>query len=176
MNYLPTNESHSSMYFLWIASRLPSLLYSSHHHERTSFVVLYPFNLARHALNTLYLIGFLTFFSFSSFLGSLNLLFFYLTWSALVLSHPPLRVELYGTLMARIVFYLLPSLGFLVIDNTIPSLTVNVKEYGDVALAIGPKQGGLNGRWYIITLVSTENTIMGVLLQTAIDYAMNNVI
>lgn len=151
----------------------PSLLESLY--ERTSSIVLYPFNLAKYALNAFSIVGFLTFSSFSSFLGSLNLLFFYLTWSALVLSHPPLRVELYGTLVVRIVFYLLPSLGFLIIDNTIPSLTVNLKEHGNIALAIGPKQGGLKGRWYKVALVSIGNVIMGVLLQAAIEYVITNV-
>ncbi|RMZ82565.1 hypothetical protein DV738_g1472, partial [Chaetothyriales sp. CBS 135597] len=45
-----------------------------------------------------------------------NILFFYITWSTLVLSHPPLRVELIGSLAVRLVFYVIPSLLFLAFD------------------------------------------------------------
>ncbi|KAK6957636.1 hypothetical protein Daesc_000423 [Daldinia eschscholtzii] len=66
----------------------------------------------------------------SSWSGSLNLLFFYMTWMTLVLSHPPLTIELVGTLAVRIVFWLIPSLLFLIFDSLVPSLAESIKLYG----------------------------------------------
>ncbi|KAI2607253.1 uncharacterized protein GGS25DRAFT_494971 [Hypoxylon fragiforme] len=71
---------------------------------------------------------------FTSWSGSLNLLFFYMTWTTLVLSHSPLRIELVGTLAVRIVFWLLPSLLFLLFDTLLPSLAESIKLYGSVSL------------------------------------------
>ncbi|KAJ6262648.1 hypothetical protein Dda_3460 [Drechslerella dactyloides] len=54
--------------------------------------------------------------------SSLNLFFFWMTWTTLILSHPPLRVELIATLFIRLLFFFLPALIFTVFDNLIPSL------------------------------------------------------
>ncbi|KAI8964347.1 hypothetical protein F5Y11DRAFT_316015 [Daldinia sp. FL1419] len=70
----------------------------------------------------------------SSWSGSLNLLFFYMTWTTLVLSHSPLKIELVGTLAVRIVFWLLPSLLFLIFDTLVPSLAESIKLYGSRSL------------------------------------------
>src|ERR1700761_9551213 len=43
-------------------------------------------------------LSFLLIPTMSSYSTSLNILFFYLTWSTLVLSHPPLKVEIIATL------------------------------------------------------------------------------
>ncbi|KAI2637258.1 hypothetical protein GGS26DRAFT_548006 [Hypomontagnella submonticulosa] len=69
-----------------------------------------------------------------SWSGSLNLLFFYMTWTTLVLSHSPLRIELVGTLAIRIVFWLVPSLFFLLFDTLVPSLAESIKIYGSASL------------------------------------------
>ncbi|KAI0387724.1 sterol desaturase family protein [Hypomontagnella monticulosa] len=69
-----------------------------------------------------------------SWSGSLNLLFFYMTWTTLVLSHPPLRIELVGTVAVRIVFWLIPSLFFLLFDTLVPSLAESIKIYGSASL------------------------------------------
>ncbi|KAH8650093.1 hypothetical protein BX600DRAFT_442178 [Xylariales sp. PMI_506] len=66
----------------------------------------------------------------SSWSTSLNLLFFYMTWSTLVLSHSPLKIELVGTLAVRVVFWLLPSLLFLLFDAAVPSLSEQIKIEG----------------------------------------------
>ncbi|KAI1172924.1 sterol desaturase family [Nemania sp. FL0916] len=66
----------------------------------------------------------------TSWSTSLNLLFFYMTWTTLVLSHSPLKIELVGTLAVRIVFWLVPSLFFLAVDTLVPSLAESVKLYG----------------------------------------------
>ncbi|KAI1077107.1 hypothetical protein F5B20DRAFT_593137 [Whalleya microplaca] len=71
---------------------------------------------------------------FSSWSTSLNLLFFYMTWTTLVLSHSPLKIELVGTLAVRIVFWLIPSLFFLLFDILLPSLAESIKLYGAASL------------------------------------------
>ncbi|KAI1134352.1 sterol desaturase family protein [Hypoxylon sp. FL0543] len=70
----------------------------------------------------------------TSWSGSMNLLFFYMTWMTLVLSHSPLKIELVGTLAARIVFWFVPSLFFLIFDTLVPSLAESVKLYGAKSL------------------------------------------
>ncbi|RYP12331.1 hypothetical protein DL765_007377 [Monosporascus sp. GIB2] len=70
----------------------------------------------------------------TSWSTSLNLLFFYMTWTTLVLSHSPLRIELAGTLAVRVFFWLVPSLLFLVFDALIPSLAESFKHYGRASL------------------------------------------
>ncbi|KAI0547206.1 sterol desaturase family [Xylaria curta] len=70
----------------------------------------------------------------TSWSTSLNLLFFYMTWSTLVLSHSPLKIELVGTLAVRIVFWLVPSLFFLLLDTLVPSLAESIKLYGSASI------------------------------------------
>ncbi|KAI6086159.1 sterol desaturase family protein [Hypoxylon rubiginosum] len=70
----------------------------------------------------------------TSWSSSVNLLFFYMTWMTLVLSHSPLKIELVGTLAARIVFWLVPSLFFLIFDTLVPSLSESIKLYGTSSL------------------------------------------
>ncbi|KAF3935381.1 hypothetical protein ABW20_dc0100902 [Dactylellina cionopaga] len=54
--------------------------------------------------------------------SSLNLFFFWMTWTTLILSHPPLRVELFVTFLTRFVFFFLPAIIFTLFDNLLPSL------------------------------------------------------
>lgn len=72
--------------------------------------------------------------SLTSWSTSLNLLFFYMTWSTLVLSHSPLKIEIVGTTALRIALWLVPSLLFLAFDTILPSLSANLKFNGDSAL------------------------------------------
>ncbi|KAF5864483.1 hypothetical protein ETB97_007587 [Aspergillus alliaceus] len=77
----------------------------------------------------------------SSYSTSLNLIFFYMTWTTLVLSHPPLRVELFGSAAVRLIFYLLPSVLFFLFDILTPSAAVVVKAQGESGLPAGSKRG-----------------------------------
>lgn len=70
----------------------------------------------------------------TSWTTSLNLLFFYMTWTTLVLSHGPLKVELLGTLALRVFLWLIPSLLFLLFDCLLPSLAEAIKTAGPAAL------------------------------------------
>lgn len=72
--------------------------------------------------------------SATSWSTSLNLLFFYMTWSTLVLSHDPLYIQVFGALAIRLFFFLLPSLLFLTFDLLLPSLAETIKYDGADAL------------------------------------------
>lgn len=107
---------------------------------------------------------------------SFNVLFFYMTWSILLLSHSALKVEFLGTLFIRVIFYLLPSYVFFLFDAAIPSLAANIKEHGNIAIATSQKQGGRRNLWWKIPLISTFNVILGVAVQTAIEYLLTKVL
>ncbi|KAJ1334148.1 sterol desaturase family protein [Microdochium nivale] len=70
----------------------------------------------------------------TSWSTSFNLLFFYMTWSTLVLSHDPIHIEIIGTTAIKIFFWLLPSLLFLTFDCLVPSLADSIKYYGRASL------------------------------------------
>jgi hypothetical protein len=72
--------------------------------------------------------------SLTSWSASLNILFFYLTWSTLVLSHNPVKIELIGVATLRVIFWLLPSLLFLLLDTLVPSLAKDIKHGYSAAL------------------------------------------
>ncbi|KAL8951832.1 MAG: hypothetical protein Q9222_002221 [Ikaeria aurantiellina] len=144
----------------------PSLL------DRAWQVIRYPYDVVRNPMDALLSIPALSFLlipTFSSYSTSLNLLFFYVTWSTLILSNSPLKVEILGTLGIRILFYLLPSLAFLAFDGLAPNLAVKVKEHGETAMALGEDQGGKKGRWWKIALVSIANVLLGVAMQSMVE-------
>jgi hypothetical protein len=72
--------------------------------------------------------------SLTSWSTSLNLLFFYMTWTTLVLSHSPIKIELLGVTALRVGLWLIPSLVFLLFDTLIPSLAESIKFGGASAL------------------------------------------
>ncbi|KAK0387083.1 hypothetical protein NLU13_5396 [Sarocladium strictum] len=90
--------------------------------------------------------------SVTSWSTSLNLLFFYMTWTTLVLSHNPLHVHLVGIFAVRIVFWLIPSLLFLLFDTLIPSLSVSAKLGGRSALP--PRDPKVLGRTLLLALLN----------------------
>ncbi|KAI9673539.1 MAG: hypothetical protein M1829_004046 [Trizodia sp. TS-e1964] len=65
---------------------------------------------------------------------SLNLFFFYMTWATLVLSHPPVYIEVIGSLAIRVLFFLIPSTLFFLFDMLVPSLASSIKTQGPAAL------------------------------------------
>ena len=150
----------------------PSLL------DRAWQLILSPYKLIRSAVDIIFALPAVSFFlipAFSSWSTSLNLLFFYLTWSTLVLSQPPWKVELLGTLAIRLLFYILPSLSFFLFDSAVPSVAAGIKEHGDVALPLSNENGGKKGRWWKVALVSTGNVLLGIVLQLAIAHAFTDV-
>lgn len=151
----------------------PSLL------DRVWLSVRYPYDLVKKPIDILHsvpTVGFLLVPFFSSYSTSLNLLLFYLTWTTLILSHSPLKVELIGTLAIRSLFCILPSIGFLLFDSAVPSLAVKIKEHGDDALPLREEHGGIKGRWWKIALVSLGNILLGIALQAGIEILLTEVL
>ncbi|ROW14048.1 hypothetical protein VPNG_04025 [Cytospora leucostoma] len=100
--------------------------------------------------------------SMTSWSTSLNLLFFYMTWSTLVLSHDPLYIELFGTLAIRLIIFLLPSLLFLLFDTLLPSLAESIKHGG--ASALPPRDPRALAKTTLLALTN-------LLLETALEAA-----
>ena len=147
--------------------------------DRAWLAIRYPYDLVRNPLSALLSMPALSFLlipTFSSYSTSLNLLFFYLTWSTLILSNSPLKVEVLGTLGIRVLFYLLPASAFLAFDGLTPNLAAKAKEHGESALPMGEEQGGTKGRWWKIALVSTGNVLLGVALQTCVELVFTKVL
>lgn len=146
--------------------------------DRIWLFIRYPYDLVKPAMDALLSIPALSFLVipiYSSYSTSLNLLFFYLTWSTLILSNSPLKVEIIGTLVIRLLFYILPSLGFFFFDSALPSLAVNIKEHGDQALPLSNENDIRKGRWWKIALVSMGNVLLGVGLQAGIELLFTEV-
>lgn len=100
--------------------------------------------------------------STTSMSTSLNILFFYMTWSTLLLSHKPLNIQIFGTLAIRLLFYLVPSLLFLLFDTLLPSLAVSIKHGGRAALP--PRDPRALARTLLLALLN-------LVLATAVEAA-----
>jgi hypothetical protein len=119
--------------------------------------------------------------SLGTYSTSLNLLFFYMTWSTLVLSQPPLKVEIVGTLAVRILFFVIPSTLFLLFDTILPSLAVGMKRQG--ASALPTRTGGVAGtrrpnrrpQWYQVIGLSLLNICLGVAVQAGVEILFTDV-
>lgn len=109
--------------------------------------------------------------SLTSWSTSLNLLFFYLTWSTLILSHSPLKIELLGVLAIRIVFWLVPSLFFLIFDCSIPSLSETIKFRGSSALP--PRDATALSK---LLCLAVFNLLLESALQAGISLGLTNLL
>jgi hypothetical protein len=113
--------------------------------------------------------------SIGTYSSSLNLLFFYITWSTLVLSQPPLKVEIIGILGVRVLFFLLPSSLSLVFDTIVPSLAVSIKTQGASALPTRTgsitraRRGAARPEWYKVIGLSMFNFCMGIAIQAGVE-------
>ncbi len=65
---------------------------------------------------------------------SLNILLFTISWGTLVMSHDPIKVHLVGVAAIRLVFWLAPSLIFLLFDVGLPSVAESIKHGGRAGL------------------------------------------
>lgn len=108
----------------------------------------------------------------TSYSTSLNLLFFYLTWSTLVLSHHPLRVEVVGSLAVRILFYVLPSAAMLAADIAFPGLSSSLKVQGEDALPLKDMRRKTVFRFAKVIGISLFNVLLGVLAQGAVEWLL----
>ena len=107
-----------------------------------------------------------TFFSIS---------FFYLTFVALVFSHGALGVELWGTLVVRVLFFLLPALASLVLDVAAPRLSAGVKTQGAAA---APSLLTRRDRRRLLAVVGVAvgNVVLAVLVQGALELLCTRVL
>ncbi|KAF7718139.1 Uncharacterized protein PECH_005589 [Penicillium ucsense] len=106
----------------------------------------------------------------SSWATTLNILFFYMTWTALVWSHPPLRVEIFSTAAFRILFFVCPSVLFFLFDVLTPSAAVIIKAHGEAGLPGGRKRLKLRIKEFKIAGWSIFNICLAVLMQAAIEW------
>lgn len=154
-------------------AREPSVL------DKAWMAIQYPWDLVRNPMQAVLSIPALSFLvipAFSSYGTTLNLLFFTLTWAILVKTNNPLHVEILGTFGIRLLFYILPSLGFLFLDSATPALAVGIKEHGDIALPMSEENGGKRGRWWKVALISIGNVILGIAIQTGIELLFTQVL
>ncbi|RMZ91261.1 hypothetical protein DV736_g1480, partial [Chaetothyriales sp. CBS 134916] len=108
---------------------------------------------------------------------TINIFFFYITWSTLVLAHPPLRVELIGSLAIRLVFYVIPSLLFLTFDTLLPSTAEGFKAYGAEALPFANASSRRKTmRQLRILGWSLANILLATLLQLTIEVLLTQVL
>ena len=105
----------------------------------------------------------------SSYSTTLNFLFFYMTWSTLVLSHTPLRVEMFGTIAVRLIFYALPSIIMFLFDILTPSASVVIKAQGATGLPGGKRRRNIRVRELKIAGWSLLNLFMSIMLQWVIE-------
>ena len=108
----------------------------------------------------------------SSWSTSLNLVFFSLTWTTLALSYSPLQLEFFGPLFLRVMLYLLPSALFLLFDLGVPSLAVEIKSQGGMALA-SRQRGGLQKVRRVVGW-SVFNVLLAVVLQAGVEWAVTD--
>jgi len=94
--------------------------------------------------------------------SSLNMLFFYLTWVTLVLSQPPIRIELIGSIAVRIIFYWFPTLFFTTFEALMPEST------NDWKIRRGEPVSGHDKFW--IGLTGLTNHLIVTLLQGILEY------
>lgn len=101
------------------------------------------------------------------------MLFFYLTWSTLVLSHNPLRVEVVGSFVIKVLCYVLPSSMMLAFDVCLPGISGGWKSLGDDALpfTVNDLRRRNVVRFATVVFWSLVNVIIGVLLQGVFEYA-----
>ncbi|KAL2756511.1 hypothetical protein ACRALDRAFT_210349 [Sodiomyces alcalophilus JCM 7366] len=90
--------------------------------------------------------------SVASWSTSLNLIFFYMTWSVLVLSHSALKIELIGLFALRLALWLAPSLLFLAFDTLLPSVAASLKVGGASSLPSAQKNSAQLLRTFALTI------------------------
>lgn len=105
-----------------------------------------------------------------------NFFFFYLTWYTLILSHPPLRVELIGSLAIRVVFYVLPSLVFFGFDYLFPSAAVSAKAQGSSGLPLKNASRSRSIQHLRIVGWSLFNVLLASVAQLSIEFLLTKIL
>ena len=94
---------------------------------------------------------------------SINILFFYATWSTLLLTHNYNTIHASSLLVLRVIFWLIPSLIFLAFDYLIPSISGSIKFTGAASLPKRP--------WRLI-LLATANMLLVTAVEAAISFGI----
>ncbi|TKX19940.1 fatty acid hydroxylase-like protein 2 [Elsinoe australis] len=97
---------------------------------------------------------------------SINLLFFYLTWSALIWTHSPRAIEMYGILAIKLLTFLLPGYGFLAFDYLLPGASASMKAGGRRQL---PAKLGQQKLLHVAGW-ATFNVLLGIGLQLVLEW------
>lgn len=118
------------------------------------------------------LLSFLAVPFFGSSSTTVSLAFFLLTWVTLVSTHDPLYLELVGTLIIKIIFFVLPSLAVLGFDSLIPSLSASIKSRGAAQLPTQLSSRKLRN----VIFVSVFNVAFSVLVQGLCDFVLTEVL
>lgn len=108
----------------------------------------------------------------TSYSTSLNLLFFYLTWSTLVLSHHPLKVEMVASLAIRVLFYVFPSMIFLFVDLLFPGISSGFKSLGEEGLPLKDTRRKTVFRFVKVLSWSLFNVVLGVAMQGLVEWVL----
>ncbi|KAJ5561860.1 hypothetical protein N7535_003678 [Penicillium sp. DV-2018c] len=112
----------------------------------------------------------------SSYSTSLNLLFFYMTWSTLVLSHSRLRVEIFSTIAVRFLFYAVPSILFFLFDILTPSAAVLVKAQGSAGLPGGRRRRRIRAKELKVAGWALFNLCLGIAAQGILETGLVTVL
>lgn len=84
-----------------------------------------------------------------------------------------------GTLAIRTLFFILPSLLFLLFDSIIPSVSVSFKTQGESALPTrtsgGSRRGG-RSQWYQVIGLSLFNIVLCIGIQSGVELLFTEVI
>ncbi|OAX78060.1 hypothetical protein ACJ72_07637 [Emergomyces africanus] len=122
------------------------------------------------------MISYLLIPAMSSYPTSLNIIFFYITWITLVLSSPPLRVEIVGTVAVRFLLYLVPSLFFFLFDMLFPSAAVVLKAQGATGLPAAKWGKRSAKRALKVAAWTMFNLSMGVVLQAVVEVVLTKML
>jgi hypothetical protein len=112
----------------------------------------------------------------SSYSTSLNLLFFYMTWTTLVMSHSRLRVELFSTMAVRFLFYAVPSIVFFLFDILTPSAAVLVKAQGSAGLPGGRRRRRIRAKELKVAGWALFNLCLGIAAQGLLETGLVTVL
>lgn len=118
--------------------------------------------------------------------GSLNLFFFWMTWTTLILSHPPLRVQIFTVLFTRILFFFIPALIFTCFDWVLPKLAgkhefVQSKGAKTFKVPIGRGKtkelrfSNINKDTVFAIMMTLLNFLLGVAVQAGIEYIATDI-
>ena len=119
---------------------------------------------------------FLSFLALPFFSGTSTTItvgFFYLTWTALVLSHDQLEVEIVGTLLVKLFCFVLPALAFVLFDSFAPKLSKGIKNRGTSQL---PLQQLDRDKLLRVVGFAVLNASLSIGLQALLEFIVTDVL